>query len=165
MSFSFSFTLVQKIEDHADQITAQVLKEILRDPQLPTMRSLPQEELEVRAHHILRNLGRWLVAKDPEVADWSESLGRRRYEQSVPLEEIVRSLLIVKVKLIDFVRDQALFRNALQIHSGEELEYRVGRFFDDAVYYVVRGYQSAAARERRKTVRPQQVLWARAALR
>jgi hypothetical protein len=138
----FSFTLVQKIEGHSEQIAELVAEEIRRDPQLQSVGSLHRDELASRARDLLGNLGHWLVARDPEVAHWSEPLGRSRFEHSIPLHELIRCLLIVKARLIGFSR-QELSGTVLQIYAEEELEHRVGRFFDEVIYYVAKGYESA----------------------
>lgn len=138
----FSFTLIQKIEGHSEQIAGLVVEEIKRDPQLQSIGSLHRDELTRRALDLLGNLGHWLVALDPEVARWSEPLGRSRFEHAVPLHELIRCLLIIKTRLIAFSR-QELSGTALQIYAEEELEHRVGRFFDEVVYYVAKGYESA----------------------
>ena len=85
---TFSFTLVQKIEAHSEQIADQVVDAILRDPGLREMRGLLRDELSRRARDLLGNLGHWLVARDQEVAKWSEPLGHTRFEQSIPLCEL-----------------------------------------------------------------------------
>jgi hypothetical protein len=72
---TFSFTLVQKIEAHSEQIADQVADAIVRDPGLREMRALHRDELSRRARDLLGNLGHWLVARDQEVAKWSGTLG------------------------------------------------------------------------------------------
>jgi hypothetical protein len=138
----FSFTLVQKIEGHSEQIAGLVAEEIRRNPQLQSIGSIDCEELARRARDLLGNLGNWLVAHDPEVAYWSEPLGRSRFEHAVPLHELIRCLLIIKARLIAFSRQESS-GTALQIYAEEELEHRVGRFFDEVIYYVAKGYGSA----------------------
>jgi hypothetical protein len=138
----FSSTLVQRIEAHSEQIAGLAVQEIRRDPQLHAIAALDRDELASDACDLLGNLGHWLVARDPEVARWSEPLGRSRFELSIPLCEVIRGLLIIKARLIDFAREE-LSGTALQIYAEEELEYRVGRFFDLLIFYAAKGYESA----------------------
>jgi hypothetical protein len=152
---TFSFTLVQKIEAHSEQIADQVAEAIVRDPGLREMRALHRDELSRRARELLGNLGHWLVARDPEVAKWSEPLGHTRFEQSIPLCELIRGIQIVKEKLIDFAR-AGMAGTALQIYAEGELEYQVGRFFDAVVYYAAKGYETAlrdSTRDHSRTLR------------
>ena len=138
----FSFTLVQKIEGSAEEISGRVADEVKRDPHLPAVKALGRDEIAGRARGLIENLGVWLTARDAEVQNWSEPLGRKRFEQSIPVHELVRSLQILEGGIIAFARDH-MPGSALQIYAEEELQYRVNRFFNQVIFYVVRGYESA----------------------
>ena len=56
-------TLIQMIEDHSDQITARVIRQIKQDPELVHAGKIPEWDLRDRATEILKNLGRWLSTK------------------------------------------------------------------------------------------------------
>ena len=139
-----SRTPVQLIEDHSEQITRRVVERIRHDRELKEMARLPESELKDRALEVLRNLGHWLSASQrEEVARRYERLGRRRFEEDIPLHEVVRCLFILRDSMVDFVREQGVAQNALALYAEEELEYRVGAFFGDVVYHAVRGYELA----------------------
>ena len=139
----FSSRLIQLIESHADQISAKVILQIREDPKLRELRELPESDLQDKAREILKNLGHWLLSKDDEIARHYERLGRIRFEESVPLHEIVLALQIIKQKMINFARDQGMLDTAVNIYAEEELEYSVDRFFDHVIYHSVRGYEEA----------------------
>jgi hypothetical protein len=138
-----SFTLVQLIQDHAEDIASLAVEHIKRDPRLESMATIAHDELERRASNILRNLGEWLVATDPEIVSWAERLGSTRFSQSMPLNEVIRATFILKTTIIDFIRQQHVVWTAVQIYTEEETEHRIGRFFDDLVCHVARGYELA----------------------
>ena len=139
-----SRTLVQMIEDNCDRITARIIRRQREDPHLTCMKKLPESELRDRIHEVLKNLGLWLAAgQESDVAQRYEGLGRHRFEESIPLHEVVRALHILKGTILDFVREQGMGRNALELYAEEELEHFVGFFFDGAVYHVVHGYEGA----------------------
>jgi hypothetical protein len=142
-----SRTLIQMIEDHSDQITGRVVRHIKQNIELPNAARIPEWDLRDRAHEILRNLGRWLSTREEEeLAQRYEWLGRLRFEESVPLSETVRCVQILKDKMIDFVREQGMGQSSAEIYAEEELEHRVGLFFDDLIFHVVRGYEGALRR-------------------
>jgi hypothetical protein len=146
-----SRTPVQIIEDHSEQITNKVIRLIRKDPELPKINRLPESELRDRALEVLRNLGHWLSASRwDELAGRYERLGRERFEESFRLHETVRCFHILRESMIDFVREQGVLQSSVELYAEEELEYRMGRFFDNLVYHVVRGYEEAL----RKTLRP-----------
>ena len=79
------------------------------------------------------------------------ALGSARFEESIPLHEAVLRLLLLKDSIIEFVYEQGLPMTALDLYTQEELEHRISRFFDIAVYNIVCGYEEAlheAARSR-----------------
>ena len=150
-----SFTLVQLIQDNAEDIASQSVRYTKRDPRLEAMATVAQDELEHRANAILRNLGDWLVATDPEVASWAERLGVARFAQSMPLNEVIRAIFILKTTIIEFIRQRHVVWTAVQIYTEEETEHRIGRFFDDVVCHVARGYESARATAAATAAKPQ----------
>lgn len=138
------YTLVQTIESHSDQITDTILRRIRQTPSLSQIRKLPESELRVRAQEVLRRLGHWLALRDEsELASHYDELGRRRFAEGVPLHELVECFHIVKETTVDYVRGQGLGQTSVELYAEEELEYRLGRFFDRLIYHVVRGYETA----------------------
>ena len=136
--------LIHLIEAHQEQIATSVLREIRKHPDLAGLRKLSDVELRERGQQILEHLGHWLSAgHEAEIAQRYEILGKARFEESVPLHESVRALTIIKDKMIDFVHDQGLARTSVDLYAEEELERRVGRFFDELTIHMVRGYETA----------------------
>ena len=72
-----------------------------------------------------------------------ENLGRQRFEEGIPLHEIVYALQLVRESMIQYIRDQGLGRTPLDIYAEEELEVGSDRIFDTIIYYFVRGYERA----------------------
>lgn len=151
------YTLVQMIESHSEEIASRALRQIRQDPQLRQLQKLPESELRERAQEVLNRLGHWLaLRKDDEVARHYEDLGRRRFDEGIPLHELVQAFQIVKESMIDYVRERGLGQSVVELYAEEELEYRVGRFFDRLIYHVVRGYEqqwSGSAEPLRASVR------------
>ena len=139
-----SHQLIHAIEGHCDQITSRVLAEMPQDPEVSHLRQLPESELREWGCTILKNLGAWIVSRrDPALARRYELLGRVRFEESIPLHEVVRGLHVLKDRTIDYVRENGFPQTAAEVYAEEELEYLVTRFFDRLVYYFVRGYEKA----------------------
>lgn len=139
-----SAKLINLIETHQDQIAANVILEVRRRPDLAGLRQLSDVELRERGQQILEHLGHWLSkGHEAEIEQRYEMLGKIRFEESIPLHESVRALIIIKDKMIDFVHDQGLARTSLDLYAEEELERRVGRFFDELAIHMVRGYETA----------------------
>ncbi|HLY15694.1 MAG TPA: hypothetical protein VKR61_00660 [Bryobacteraceae bacterium] len=139
-----SLKLIHLIEAHQEQIAANVIGEIRHHPEMAHFKKLPDAELRERSQLILENLGDWLsAAREQDLAKRYEVLGKDRFEESIPLHESVRALAIIKYKMLDFVHEQGLTRTPLEVYGEEELERRVGRFFDLLTIHMVRGYETA----------------------
>ena len=78
-----------------------------------------------------------------------EAVGRLRFEQSVPLHEAVHGLCLIKNTIIEFVEEQGIPRDTIGLYAEEELEHRLGKFFDQLIIHLVRGYESAWRRAAR----------------
>ena len=139
--------LVHLIELHWDQVMSRVVDQIHREPQMSHIRSLDESELCEWGRAMLQNLGHWLAAGNEEdLARKYEYLGRLRFEEEVPLHESVHGLCIIREKILDFVEEQILSKNTLELYAEEELERRLGRFFDLLTIHMVRGYEHALRR-------------------
>lgn len=139
--------LIHLIENHWDEIVTRVIRAMHRDPEITHFRNLPEAELREWGRNILENLGHWLAAsKDEEVARRYEALGKLRFEEHVPLHESVRGLCLLKEKVLDFVSEQGLAKTSMDLFAEEELENRLGHFFDLILVHLVRGYETALRR-------------------
>jgi hypothetical protein len=131
------------VEEHWDTITARVTREIRNDPHLFHIRKLPDSELRLWGQGLLKNLGHWLVeSNEQEIAHRYESQGRLRFQEGIPLHEVVHASTLLKRGILDHIRDQGLCQTSVEVYAEEELEHQVGGFFDNAMYHLVRGYES-----------------------
>ena len=136
--------LIRLIEVHQEQITSNFIREIRAHPDMAGLRKLSDVELRERSQQILEYLGHWLSAgHEAEIEQRYETLGKTRFEESIPLHELVHALAIIKDKMIDFVHDQGLDRSPVDLYAEEEVERRVGRFLDALTVSMVRGYENA----------------------
>jgi hypothetical protein len=139
-----SARLIHLIETHQEEISSRVVHEIRRHADLSHIRNLQDVELRERGRQILGHLGKWLAeAKEEELGREYERIGKIRHEESIPLHESVRALYIIKDRMIDFVKDQGIKRDSMELYAEEELERRIDRFFDELVIHLVRGYEGA----------------------
>ena len=134
--------LIELIEAHAEKISNRILRQIRRDPSLAHLANVPEAELRERAHQIVQNLGDWLEFGDDQTLAWEyQNVGKRRFEESVPLHESIRGLCLIKYAMIDFIHEQGTEADYMVLYAEEELERRVARFFDMLVVHMARGYE------------------------
>ena len=140
--------LVHMIESHWDPIMTRVIEQVRREPQMSHTRALVESELRDWGQTLLQNLGHWLdVGNEEDLARKYESLGRLRCEEEVPLHESVHALCITREKVLDFVEEHIFAKNVLELYAEEELERRLGRFFDLLTVHLVKGYEQVLRHE------------------
>jgi len=137
--------LVQIIEDHAEQLTRDLIDDMRSNNRTPHYHYLTREELHLRTYDVYRNLGRWLTDETESTIESSYTrLGKMRLAEGIPLSEIVYSLGLIKHHLLEYIHFSGMTDSAVELHGDRELQRLVGRFFDKAVYYTVKGFEQEA---------------------
>ena len=145
-----STQLVHLIESNWEEIARRVIRSVRLHPDLSHLANKPDLELREWCREILQQLGVLLSArKDQDVQRRFEVLGRMRFEEKIPLHEAVLRVQILKDEIVSFIHEQGFPMSAVQLYAEEELEQRMGRFFDECVYRIVRGYERALRLEQR----------------
>jgi len=148
--------MIQLIETHANALTRDVLQDILTNERTRTIRMLRKEELELRICALYTNLGNWIgEPNDDVVRKEYEDWGRFRFRQGIPLSELVYCVILTKRRLRRYIRENDVFVSGgssellpVGLYSIQELNYRIGEFFDSALYYVARGCEAEAPGKR-----------------
>ena len=136
--------LVALIEDHAEELTTQVVDRLRQDSRTAGYRTFADEELAVRARNVYANLGSWLEdASEARVSEEYFRLGAVRRREGIPLSEVVMALLLTRRNLWSFVESQGA-DSILELRQQLDLELLVVRFFDRAIFHAVRGYESTS---------------------
>jgi hypothetical protein len=136
--------LIHLIEQHTPQIMARVVSRIHNDPHMPHTKAQLESELRDRGLILLENLGHWLSAgREQEIGRVYVEIGRRRFEQDVPLHECVRALFLIREVVMDFVEEHVVSKTSLELYAEEELDRRLSRFFDLLTIHLVQGYETA----------------------
>ncbi len=151
-----SARLVELIQNHAPQLTSDIVNALITDPHTPAFRRVPKLDLEQRIFRIYHHLGDFIAAGQPLAEAEFEEWGRKRLGQGIPLSEIVYALILLKSGLSRYIREhglidatvpdsQADFVLPMHLHSLQELNAMVMGFFDRALYHLVLGYEGARA--------------------
>jgi hypothetical protein len=116
-------------------------------------RTVDPEDLEQRVFQILNHLGSWIgdsrsVKVHAEFKDW----GRRRFDQGIPVSQLIYAIIVIKQHLRRYISDNGLVDASfprvegdyilpLHLYSLQELNADVGQFFDEALYHLACGYE------------------------
>jgi hypothetical protein len=150
--------LIELIEIHANRLTEDVTRDLVTNARTRGFRVVAKEDLQQRVYQLFHHLGNWIGSPTSiEVATEFAGWGRRRFDQSIPLSEIVYAIIIMKQHLRSYIRDNGLVDAAfptiegdyllpMHLHSLQDLNARVGEFFDEALYHLASGYEAEASR-------------------
>ncbi len=138
------------IEDHAEELFRSLIDDLQSNPRTPSYHRLNRDELRTRLYDVYRHMGKWLTdATENHVEVAYGELGRKRCKESFPLNEVVCGLTLCKYHLRDFIRARGLTDSAIDLYQEQDLQRLIGRFFDRAVYYTVRGYEHELRAQRK----------------
>jgi hypothetical protein len=145
--------LVKLIEEHAEQLTAGLVKDLQNNPRTKAYHKLSHQELHRRAYDVYQHLREWLGHKaDDRIEASYRELGRDRHAEDIPLSEVVYTLILIKYHLRDYVRTAGLVNSTVELYQQLELDRLVGEFFDKAIYHATWGYEHAGVRHQELAV-------------
>lgn len=136
--------LVKLIENQADELAALMVRKIRVSPRMAGYHRFGDDELADRARLVYANLGKWLEAEaEGLVAMEYLSLGKQRYQERIPLSQVIWALLLTRRTLWEFVEGQG-WDTMDDLKRTLDLELLVVRFIDRAILHTVRGYESVS---------------------
>lgn len=136
--------LVLLIENNADELTRNYLQDVMKHTSMPTYRSWNEGEVYKRAFVVYSQIGKWISREttNEEVRDYWTGLGRQRREEGFALAEIVQAIHLIRKHLWLKIQSEGLLDNAMDLLLAMELYNHIVAFFDRAVLYTVKGYES-----------------------
>ena len=143
--------LMELIQRNEEKIIEELVYEIRGREETPHYRNLSDDILTQRLHHVCYNvykrLSSWLHANTSKnvVFAYYTGLGRERYKEGIPLEEVIQVLFIIKKKIYHHITDRKSLDNGYTLHQLTELFYYINSFFDKIAYAVIVGYQEGIA--------------------
>ena len=139
-----SARLVHLIEFNGEQIVDRAVARIHRELEVAHSGSLLDHELRELGQGLTLHLGNWLSTgngHDPGLR--CERLGKLCWEQQIRLEDALRGLYLLREKMLDFAQEQLISNSSIELYAEEELDRRLGRFFDRLAIHLARGFEQA----------------------
>ena len=135
--------IIEIMETGARQYFNGLIQEVRSNLGTTHYRKLSNNELARRMTAIYRNLANWLTTRDQAVVrSAGENLGKSRFEESIPLGQVVLSLILEEKYLRKYFADQGL---PLEAEWGPV----VSEYFQKMTYYTAQGYEVALAQSNR----------------
>jgi hypothetical protein len=84
-----------------------------------------------------------LGKKDIDIERRYRAIGARRFQEDVPLNEVVWAIVLTRENLWEFLTWESGLDRPVEVFAELELLHLVGQFFDRAVFYAAAGYEEA----------------------
>ena len=139
--------LIKLIETEAKDLAKELVETLRRHPQTPTYHGYSAEELYDRAFNLYRNLGSWISQKSEreDLAKYYTALGIQRHQEGFPLSEVLHALNLMRRVLWKRVNEEGLLDTITDFIQAMELDHQVQLFFDRAILYTAKGYETPAS--------------------
>lgn len=140
-----AYRLVRLIEAHSDALAGSLLQKVQASEFTSTYYSkVPSAELRDRVYEIYRHLGAWLLGKtEMDIGQRYNDIGRRRYQQTVPLSELIWAITLTKENLWEFLKKETVLDRPVEVFGEMEMLQLLEQFFDRAIFYAAQGYERA----------------------
>lgn len=139
-----AYRLVRLIETHSEALAQSLLGKVQNSEFIQAYSKVPAEELRERVYEIYRHLGAWLLGKtEVDIEQRYNQIGGRRYQQGVPLSELIWVIALTKENLWEFLKKETVLDRPVEVFSEMEMLQLLEQFFDRATYYAAQGYERA----------------------
>jgi hypothetical protein len=147
---SLSDQLIKTIESHAEALARGAVAKLQGSRRTNSFQRLSYDELYFRIYQVYHELGLWLQTKsDYEIHCWYVELGEKRFNEGMPLEEVLWALVLEKYYVCDYLHTFATTNSAMELYQQQEFDRLIGQFFDRAGCYTAEGYEHQASLQRR----------------
>ena len=147
--------MVAMIKDNAEELTKRLCKDLLSREETKSYRKLNKDLVCDRVFDVYSRLDSWLVRDKTkgEVRTHYTKLGEKRFNEEIPLHEVVMALMLIKRHLWLFVLEKHFFDSSYEFQQALEFNNRVVLFFDRAIYFTTMGYEHALRKATGKSER------------
>jgi hypothetical protein len=137
--------LIRTIETNAGEFAQGTVKKLQSSARTESYHKLSHRELYNRCYEIYRHLGLWLWEKsDHAIQAQYNELGERRFEEGIPLAQVLWALVLTKERLLEYLAGCGLVDSAIDLYQQQEFVRLIGHFFDRAICYTGEGYERHA---------------------
>ncbi|MCU0577042.1 MAG: hypothetical protein MUD15_09495 [Desulfobacterota bacterium] len=147
----FYFQLLDLIRDNSNELTRRLCKDLLSREETKGYRKLADNVVYDRVFDVYSKLSSWLGTDDHttgEVRKVYTELGRKRYREGIPLNEVVLAFMLVKRHLWEFIQEKQFFESTYEMGQALELNNKVVLFFDRLIYFVTMGYEDELRKDK-----------------
>jgi hypothetical protein len=140
--------MMEVLKTDAELLSRRVVKDVLSRGETEYHRKYSENIIYERIHDIYSTLSYWLDRARPkeEIHKHFMELGKRRFEDGIPLHEVVMFLMLIKRHLWLYLLEKHFFESSYELMKSLEMNNRIVLFFDRAIFAATMGYEEEMAK-------------------
>jgi len=144
--------LVQFIEQNQAELVKRSVKDLLSREETGSYKAVPEELLTERVNDVYSRLTAWLnkERRASETEKYYHELGKRRFQEGIPVSEVMLAFMLLKRNLWLFVTEKHFFDSTYERYQALEMNNKVVLFFDKVIHFAVTGYENEVLEASRK---------------
>ncbi len=135
--------LIGIIERSGEELTQRLMKDLLVRDETRHLRDLRQNRVYAQVYDVYSMLISWLSGEKTKgkIIEHYIELGRQRYNEGIPLSEVLMVFMLIKRHLWLFAIEKKVIDPSYELQQVLELNNRVVFFFDRIIYCTAVGYE------------------------
>jgi hypothetical protein len=146
---SYSEKLIELTEKHAEAIARQWYSNVKMNPRTPAYHTMPENTAIRQAIDFYTNFRHLFYSENPfeEANVIFYKYAEARYNEHIPLSQVVYALVLMRRHLWLFAENQATFVTPIEMHQAAESLSRTILMFDYAIFIVISTYDELLRKE------------------
>ncbi len=135
--------IIEVLKAEAPMLSKRVVKDLLERGETEYHRKFSEEVIYERVLDVYSTLGYWLDRGRPkkEVQKHFNEMGKKRFEEGIPLHEVVMFLMLIKRHLWLYLLEKHFFETPYELLKSLEMNNRIVLFFDRAILAATIAYE------------------------
>jgi hypothetical protein len=135
--------IMEVLKTDADHLSKRVVKDLLNRGETEYHKKYSEDIMYERVFDVYSTLGYWLDRARPkeEIRKHFRELGKKRFDDGIPLHEVIMFLMLIKRHLWLYLLEKHFFESSYELMKSLEMNNRVVLFFDRAILAASMGYE------------------------
>ncbi len=135
--------IMEVLKGDAELLSRRVVNDLLSRGETEYHRKYSEDLIYERVYDVYSTLGYWLDRARPkeEIYKRFSDLGRKRFDDGIPLHEVIMFLMLIKRHLWLYLLEKHFFESSYELLQSLEVNNRVVLFFDRAILAASMGYE------------------------
>lgn len=132
---------VKLIEESHEELTEIFMNDLLKHPETDAYRNTDRDDVYRFSDLVYKDLSVWISSEfsKEKIDDRYGKMGRERCEAGIPIEQVLKALVLQRRHIWLFVMDK-MYEEKTEYMEALELNNRVTLYFDRAMIAMVKGY-------------------------